>query len=132
MVSGKEGPSLHMDRKRYNFSNEDFVRLLVRLGGLSKETAETLDDLVILPFKKDLIILDRWPKQFFKPHTVPVHFMYGSTDELHQDAAKSWEKTTNGHFSTQVFTGGHFYYLNQKEGFAQELVNQKNKKSKIS
>ena len=37
MVSGKEGPSLHMDRKRYNFSNEDFVRLLVRLGGSSTD-----------------------------------------------------------------------------------------------
>ena len=37
MVSGKEGPSLHMDRKWYNFSNEGFVSLLVRLGGLSTD-----------------------------------------------------------------------------------------------
>ncbi|CAZ94456.1 thioesterase II family protein [Zobellia galactanivorans] len=124
IVSGKEGPSIHKDRKRYHFSNEDVVRLLIRLGGLSKETVKAVDHSTILPFKKDLIILDQWPKRFFRPHMVPVHFIYGSTDKLHPDAAKSWKKTTSGYFSIKVFTGAHFYYLNQKEGFAQELINQ--------
>lgn len=122
ILSGKEGPSLHVDRKRYQFSDEDFIDLLVRLGTLSEATAKSVDHSIIDPFKKDLIILDQWPKRFFPKHPVSIHFVYGSEDQLHEDAVGSWGKTTTGLFTSKAFDGGHFYYLNQKESFAQELV----------
>lgn len=122
IVSGKEGPSLHIDRKRDGFDKQDIIKLLVSIGALTESAATSVDHSILDPFKKDLIILDQWPKRFFPKHDVPLTFLFGMNDLLNKEASSSWQKTTIKKIKVVPFSGGHFYYLNHKKQFVHEIT----------
>ncbi|MDO3393821.1 thioesterase II family protein [Ligilactobacillus sp. 110_WCHN] len=107
-------------------STKDLFKYLYELGGTEKEALlchrQQLEDLVLPTIKNDLLISKKYKlkKQSCKI-SIPIQVFVGNTDYDVKNHCQHWRKYTTHYLGEKYFKGGHFYFLNNKKVFQDEL-----------
>ncbi|RDI64988.1 thioesterase II family protein [Nocardia pseudobrasiliensis] len=119
-LSGQPSPQAFSARpKLHRLSHADFRAEIVELGGVDSEIVEDpriLDDLIPI-VRADFEI---WERHRVAPGPlldIPVSVLCGNADvRAPIDTLDGWRAFTSAGFDTQLYPGGHFYFLSEGTG----------------
>jgi surfactin synthase thioesterase subunit len=115
-VSGRNGPSYRLERRRlHEFDDDALLRELVTLGGMPARIAETPEFVAhfLRNARADLAAVDTYqPDPARDKSSYPITGFAGTSDPwAPPHAMRCWEHETRSGFRLRQFVGGHFYFL---------------------
>lgn len=113
-LSGTPGPPVRDWRHAHHLPDDDLVRHLDELGGVSDVVRQQPGLLRrLLPcIRADLQVSETCSIDYADRLTAPVHAFAGADDQLATPAmVRAWDGVTTGDFRFHIFPGGHFFTL---------------------
>lgn len=112
-VSGRRAPQIaRSDRPKWNLSDDEFIQHLSELNGTPPEILENpeLLRLVLPTLRADFKLSDTYAYSPGPPLTCPLTAFGGVDDEeTVGERLDGWRVHTAARFSTQLFSGSHFF-----------------------
>lgn len=127
IVSSREAPSNIREAHVHLYSDVEFRKELLRVGGISPEVLEIqeLCDIFLPIIRNDYKLIEEYipTKNYEKRLECPVTAFLGENDpEALEDEMKEWARVTTGSFKMSRFKGGHFYFMNETSRVANALI----------
>lgn len=121
IVSGREGPSF--------LSEDDFVHALpsVTFWAKIKDMGGTLENILAENslkkyfepiLRSDIRAVETYHYLHQKPLNIPISVLYGTDENLSEEAINYWKKETTTHVDILKFDGNHFFILNHAKKIA--------------
>jgi surfactin synthase thioesterase subunit len=124
-VSGARSPRrLQSTDTLHAFSDAQLIEQLRLLGGTPDEILRNpqLLALALPSLRSDLRLLERWVSPEEPPLPLPLTALGGRNDpRVSADELALWRAHTSGAFTVQLFSGDHFYLLNEREALLASL-----------
>jgi surfactin synthase thioesterase subunit len=126
-VSGKSAPSyLSGEPDRYSLPDDTFKQKLFELGGMPNAILENdeLLDFFIPILKADFKAIETWQYQPREKLNVPITVFHGEDDNFDSSACQLWQKETTEPLKLHIFSGNHFFILDQWQALANTIAEQ--------
>lgn len=113
-LSARPAPDVTGIRQLHELSEDEFRAEVVSLGGIDPEIADDEDVMgSLLPLlRADFGLWERHRPTEGPPLDCPITVLCGESDpRAPLDTVDRWRAYTNARFSTRIYPGGHFYFL---------------------
>jgi surfactin synthase thioesterase subunit/ferredoxin len=115
-VSGRRAPSRYRDERVHQLSDARIVSQLRTLSGT--DTAMLADpemlEMILPAVRSDHRAIETYRHDPDRKLDCPVTVLTGDSDpQVSMDEARAWDEHTTGPTDLQVFTGGHFFLIDQ-------------------
>jgi len=109
-VSGNAGPGLEREEKDYLLPDQEFMDMLIKMGGLSPELLENKEllDFFLPIIRSDFEVTGRVDPPAEDPISAPIYAMMG-TEEDEVEKIDNWKRFTTALCETEVMPGDHFF-----------------------
>ena len=117
-LSGKNPPHILVDKPICQFSDDEFIKTVIAMGGVDARFFETpgFANVFVPILRSDLSISELYNYEEKKKLPVDISFFFASDDPMiNNQYVKQWADYITGSFRMYYFTGGHFFILGQEQ-----------------
>ena len=128
-ASGTAAPNMRSDYDRGLAEPQSDEQLIDQLRTLQGTAEEALDNrelmsLTLPILRADFLMCGRFRPAVRAPLTCPVHVLGGTTDRATAEQLNGWREETEGGFSIDMFSGGHFFIHEHETKVLQLITSQ--------
>lgn len=120
VVSGRRPPDRPSNQPpTHHLPTEEFVAVLLKLGGTPREITEHPDllDLLLPVLRADMQVVDTYRYRARPPLDCPIVVFGGAEDDRAPTAELTgWQRQTTGECRVRIFPGGHFFVYDDASG----------------
>lgn len=124
-ASGRRAPSCYRDEMVHKRDDDGILAELRRLDGTNQEITSDPEiiEMIMPALRGDYFAIETYRHHPGDGLTCPVTALVGASDQKTTvDEARAWSAHTTGPFDLHVFTGGHFYLIQQQRQVTELLA----------